>query len=237
MNPQDYDRAHEAYQCVDPEAGSALLYAYGADALNAAERLTFEDHLCFCLKCQEDLDWLRGLLRLLKTSPPVSLQETLRDLVQQGVVSTQEPEFFFEVYTRLPLPVTAIEDLNQTNLMLEYQETPLIERLAAATGTSDLAFPLTVTYLKGEIIAQFRRRAGQLFFRLQSSISAEQPIACVLQYPSPADPAALASLIVRAGEEKRLGPFQAFVPSNTMQEMLAAIKRFELRFAPHENTV
>lgn len=235
MNPREYDSAYEAYQCVDPESGSALLYGYVAETLTEEKRLAFEDHLCFCLKCQEDVEWLRELLHRLKASPPASLCATLTRLIQQGIAPAEGLEFFFRLYERLPLPVTAIEDVNQLNLMPEYQEMPLLERLAASTETHDLAFPLTVTYFNGAMIGQFRRRAGQLFFRLQSGNLAGQVAACVLQYPSPLEPESVASVTVRPGEEKRLGPFRAFAPSNTMQELLAAIKRFELRFAPHTN--
>lgn len=235
MSTREYDPAHEEFQCVDPELGAALLYGYAADALAAEDRQAFEDHLCFCLKCQEDLEWLRDLLRSLKTSPPARLLATLAKLARQGIASAEGLEFFFRLYERLPLPVTAIEDVNQKTLMAEYQETPLIEQLAASTEPSDLAFPLTVAYLNGAIVAQFRRRAGQLFFRLQSGSLAERAVACVLQYPSPLEPETVASLTVQPGEEKRLGAFRAFAPSNTVQEMLAALKRFELRLAPPTN--
>ncbi|MDY0094169.1 MAG: hypothetical protein RBT80_15855 [Candidatus Vecturithrix sp.] len=234
MNAREYDPAYEAYQCVDPESGSALLYGYAAETLTEQERLAFEDHLCFCLKCQEDLEWLRELLHCLKASPPASLHATLTRLIQQGIAPAEGLEFFFRLYERLPLPITAIEDVNQVNLMPEYQEMPLLERLAASTDTHDLAFPLTATYLNGAMIGQFRRRAGQLFFRLQSGSLADQAIACVLQYPSPLEPESVVSLTVRPGEEKRLGPFRAFAPSNTMQEMLTTLKRFELRLASQE---
>ncbi|GAK61626.1 hypothetical protein U27_01527 [Candidatus Vecturithrix granuli] len=234
MNAREHDPAHEAFQCVDPEQGSAWLYGYAADTLAAEERQAFEDHLCFCLKCQEDLEWLRELLHSLQASPPVSLRVTLTRLIQQGIAPAEGLEFFFQLYERCPLPVTAIEDGNQMPLLTEYQEMPLFERLAASTESSDLAFPLTVTYLNGAIIGQFRRRAGQLFFRLQSESLTDQALACVLQYPSPLEPETVASLTVRPGEEKRLGPFRAFAPSNTMQEMLTTLKRFELRLAASE---
>lgn len=228
----DEEAARAAFTCVDPEVGSALLYSYAAQTLTAEEQQAFEDHLCFCLKCEEDLAWLRELLHTLKTDLPASLQDTLRNLIQQGVVQAEESEFFFRVYTHLPLPVTGIEDRNRMNLMPEYQGTPLVERLAASTDVSGgPAFPLTVAYLNGALTGQFRRRAGQLFLRLQSETFAQQSVACVLQYPSPEAAGGVENLVIRAGEEKRLGPFRAFAPSNTMQELLSALKHFELRLA------
>ena len=236
-NVYDDEAAHEAFTCVDPEVGSALLYGYVAHTLTEEDRQAFEDHLCLCLKCEEELEWLRDLLHTLKTDLPLSLQDTLRGLVQQGVVQAEDSEFFFRVYTHLPLPVSGIEDLNRTNLMPEYQGAPLVERLAASTEVSEgPAFPLTVSYLDGAVIGQFRRRAGQLFFRLHSETFAQQPVACLLQYPSPEEAGRFDSLMIRVGEEKRLGAFRAFAPSNTMQEMLTTLKHFELRLVQTTKT-
>ena len=51
---------------------------------------------------------------------------------------------------------------------------------------------------------------------------------CTLIYRSSSDPSESKTFEFREGQDKRLGPFSEFVPSNTIQGMLAAIKQFRV---------
>lgn len=75
-----------------------------------------------------------------------------------------------------------------------------------------------------QVIGQFLKRARHLFFRLKKSSIGQ----CALIYTFPSDPAEKRTFEFHEGEDKLLGEFNEFVISNTIQGMLAAIKRFQI---------
>lgn len=197
----------EAFECVDPEVGTEYLYNYLAESLSEDQRQDFEDHLVFCHKCQEDLEYLQWALQQLKAHwTPTGT----------GALT--------------PLPVTSLVDGNLQDLLHDYYEKPLGDQLAASTeSTAELIFPITIEYANGQVIGQFLKRAGHLFFRLKKS-STE----CTLIYRSPSAPSESKTFTFREGEDKRLGVFSEFVTTNTIQGMLAAIKQFHIFIKQHE---
>jgi hypothetical protein len=188
----------EDFECVDPEVGEQYLHGYVADSLSNEQRQDFDDHLVFCHKCQEDLEYLRWATQQVKTHwTPTG----------EGALT--------------PLPVTALVDGNLQDLLHDYYEKPLGEQLAAAAETTaELAFPITMEYANGEIIGQFLKRAGHLFFRLKKSSDT-----CTLVYTSISESK---TFVLREGDDKRLGRFNEFVTTNTIQGMVTAIKQFQL---------
>lgn len=198
MKPQDHSILAEDFECVDPEVGEQYLHGYVAEALSETQRQDFEDHLVFCHKCQEDLDYLHWATQQLKSHwTPIG----------EGALT--------------PLPLTSLLDGNLQDLSHDYHEAPLMDQLAAsqkATGT--VSFPFTVEFAEGRVIGQFLKRAGYLFFRVKKS-----PADCILVYTSFSKTKTFA---FRAGEEKCLGSFEEFVTTNTIQGMVAAMKRFQL---------
>ena len=204
----------EELECVDTEVGSPYLHEYLAGTLSASKKQDFEDHLVFCLKCQEDLQYLRWA----------------RQQLTKHFISSETPgkTAFWQAYAETPLPMSSVRDGNAQDLSHELYETPFMDQLAAADTIRGIAFPLTVEYAGGQIIGQFRRRAGQLFFKLKKTSDAEEHITCMLTYASEADPADVRTFEIRAGEDKRLGPFSEFVTAETIQGIVKAIKQFQL---------
>jgi hypothetical protein len=143
MNTHEHESLTEDFECVDPEVGEQYLYQYLAETLSEDQRQGFEDHLVFCHKCQEDLEYLRWAVQQLKTHWTPTI---------------------------MPLPVTSLVDGNQQDLLHDYYEEPFMDQLAASQKTAEVvSFPITVKYAKGEVIGQFLKRGKQLFFRLKKS--------------------------------------------------------------------
>jgi len=187
----------EEMECVDPEIGTQYLDRYIAETLSESQKQAFEDHLIFCLKCQEEINYLRWALQQLKAHWTPTI---------------------------MPLPVTSLVDGNLQDWLHDFYEEPFMDQLAASKETAGtVSFPITIEFANGQVIGQFLKRAGYLFFRLKKS-SAE----CLLIYGSPSAPSASKTFEFREGEDKRLGAFREFVTTNTIQGMLAAIKRFHL---------
>jgi hypothetical protein len=120
-----------------------------------------------------------------------------------------------------PLPLTSLLDGNLQDLSPDYHEAPLMDQLAAAQETTGtVSFPFTVEFANGQVIGQFLKRAGHLFFRLKKSSAT-----CTLIYTSSPEHK---TYVFQEGDDKRLGLFEEFVTTNTMQGMVAAIKRFHI---------
>ncbi len=191
----------EEFECVDPEVGEQYLYNYLAETLSEDQRQGFEDHLVFCHKCQEDSEYLRWAVQQLKIH---------WTLTGKGALT--------------PLPVTSLVDGNLQDWLHDLYEEPLTERLAAAQeSTGTLKFPITIEFADGQVIGQFLKRAGHLFFRLKKSLNG-----CTLIYRSPSAPSESQAFEFCEGDDKRLGPFSEFVTTNTVQGMVAAIKQFQI---------
>lgn len=219
-NEQAEDILSYDLECVDPEVRASHLYAYLAETLSAQARHIFDDHLFFCRKCQEDRNYLEWAIRQLQA---YAVQN------QASLDGEREISFFLEKHLGVPLPVTSIHDGNQRPLRDEYYEKPLLNQLAAAGGTSaELTFPFTVEYAGGQVVGEFLKRAGYLFFRMKKSAINQHKVGCTLIYTSPTDPPKILTFDLEEGDDRRLGLFQEFVSSNTIQGMLAAIKQFQV---------
>ena len=66
MNMREQEIMTEGFECVDPEVGEQYLHGYVAETLSEDQRQDFEDHLVFCHKCQEDLEYLRWAVQQVK---------------------------------------------------------------------------------------------------------------------------------------------------------------------------
>lgn len=188
----------EEYVCVNPEIGEDL-HDFLDHTLPEPRRKRFENHLVFCRKCQEDLAYLRWIMTNVKAR---ELRNTFED---RG------------------LTITAVFDGDRQHLHHLYQ--PLSERLAAAANElhDDIIFPYVVEYADGQVVGEFRRRTELLFFYLKKS-----PMPCQLIYTPGDAPAKSQTFEFHEGEEKRLGLFQDFVSSETIQGMLKGIQRFQV---------
>ena len=186
--------------------GSLPLSSASADQDSSIIR----DHLEWCAGCAEEV--LR--IRLIEA-----------DMASE---SQSAPPFSRE-HLNKALPVTAVYDRNTPDLIHGYYQRPLMERLAASTGTaSELTFPLTVEYADGQVIGEFWKRAGQLFYHLKKCTIQEQTYTCVLRYTSSMNPSDGRIYELHEGEHKRLGAFRDFVRSDTRQKMLNVIRQFQL---------
>lgn len=202
MSYDDLDQLPENltddFICLDEAIRARYFDKYMCGTLSAPQRQEFEEHVRICFKCQEDVGYFRWVTRALTACAE-------------------------------PLPVSAIYDYQHFDLKPYYDEKPLSDRLAAAKDTSSrLTPPVTIEYLKGQVVGQFWKRPGGLFFRLKKSTIGPKRLVCTLIYTSEADPSDTRTFEFREGEEKRLGLFEEFVASDTIQAMLAAIKRFQL---------
>lgn len=206
----------EDFVCVDPEVGEAYLEAYMAKMLTKSQQQEFEDHLVFCLKCQRNLKYLQWVIRHLK--------DHHAQIFPAHSAPGQLPE--------APLAVSAVRDGKAQDLMHDYYQKPLQEQFAAAAEhPAELTFPITVEYAEGQVIGQFLKRAGHLFFRLKKNRRAqEEHPEYRLVYASPYDPADTRIFTLQEGDDRCLGPFSEFVPSKTIQGMVAAIRQFQLAF-------
>ena len=80
------------------------------------------------------------------------------------------------------LPITSIIDGIGIDLTDAYHR-PIVNQLAAASTSSErIFFPITVVYAEGQVIGQFLKRAGQLFFRLSESAINNEKSICTLVY-------------------------------------------------------
>lgn len=208
----------EEFACIDPEVGSVYLDGYVMETLSEDQRQAFENHLVFCLPCQEGLAYRRWLVDQLQQHPPANF-----------TFSSPQAVFFFETFLDKPLPVTSISTPDIPELIDEYQGKAVVERFAASTEASGkLTFPITVKYVDGQVIGQFHKRAGQLFYELKKSTIGGETFPCALIYTPPSDSDDFKVFQLREGLNKRLGAFQEFVPSETIQGMLKVMKQFQL---------
>ncbi len=201
MTREEHTILMEDFECVDPEVGQHYLHDYLAEILSDEQRQDFDNHLVFCHKCQEDLEYLRWAVQQLRAHWTPTGQIALT-----------------------PLSMTSLVDGNLHDLLHDLYEEPLTKRLAAAQETTGtLKFPFTIEFANGQVIGQFLKRAGQLFFRLKKSSNV-----CTLIYRSPSAPSESKTFEFQEGEDKRLGAFSEFVTTNTVQSMVAAIKQFQI---------
>lgn len=212
----------EQSPCVDPELRDQYLAGYQQHSLSDPERQEFELHLDFCLKCQRDTGFSR--------QEDDEYVEWAVDRFQAAMPHQAAPsEFFFQQDAEKSLPVSAIYDYHHLDLKPYYDEKPLSDRLAAAKDTpTRLAHPVTIEYLEGQVVGQFWKRPGGLFFRLKKGDIGQKRVVYTLIYTSATDPSETRTFEFQEGEEKRLGLFEDFVASDTIQAMIEAIKRFQL---------
>lgn len=204
----------EGYCCVDPEVGEHLLRGYVAGTITDDQRQEFEQHFVFCRKCQEDLRYLTWVISQTKE-------------YQHAIFS---PSF-----TEGALMVTAVFDGLRHNLLDEYREMPFTDRLAAAADeTVELEFPYQVEYQHGQVIGEFRKRAGQLFFKATQHQNGPELASLMLVYTSPCDSTDIKRFELRVNEDTSLGAFAEFVPQETVQGMVAALRQFQVWVIPNE---
>jgi len=218
--------------CVDPTVGEHILHGYLAEALPNEQKQRFEDHLPLCLKCQEDLKYVRWVLQQLgssegKTGTKVNKLQPV--LAQSDETSQDLAAFFLEEYIDEALPVTLVYNRDNPNLTHDYYGKPLMDKLAASTKASgELTFPITVEYAGGHVIGQFWKRVGHLFFRLVKSTAEPERFSYGLVYTSASDPSDTRVFELQVRGDKRIGGFREFVKSNTIQEMLKVMRQFKL---------
>ncbi len=201
MNTEEHTYNIDELFCLDAQAGSLRLSEYLAEVLSEQQKQEFEDHLRFCLKCQEELNYVRWVIRQLK-----------------GFESKL-----------VPLPVIAIYDWNNKNLIHEYYETPLVKEFAAAGEHTDgLTFPITVEYDNGKVIGEFWKRAGQFSFLLKKHRLDQEGYGWSLVYTSASDPSDVKTFELHEGKEAWLGAFCEFVRSNTPKAILETLKQFQV---------
>jgi len=143
MMTEDKKMLTDDFECVDPQVGEHYLHGYVAESLSREACRDFENHVVFCHKCREDLDYLRW--------------------------ATQQLKDHWTPNGLTPLLITALHDDIGTNVLHHYDDAPLVEQLAASTETGAVRFPFTLTCAGGQVSGQFLKRAGHLFFRLTKS--------------------------------------------------------------------
>ena len=210
MKNEEYKVLLDEYECIDQNRGR-YIYDYMTGAVSETQKQEFEDHLILCLKCQEDVEYMRSVVRRLKAYEEQKSTERIETL----------PE--------IPLTVTMIADRNDLDITPDYYGESWREELAASTGTSDtFAFPITVEYADGRVIAQFLKRMGQVFFRLKEVTIDPQEFECALVYtPSCASSAEAETFECQEEREIRLGTFHELFPADTPQGTLDGIKQFQ----------
>lgn len=205
--PEDLSDPDEEFLCPDPEVRERCLHGYLSHALSDRERREFEAHLGLCFKCREDVDYFRWTARQIRNVQRISAEPAL------------SPE--------------ALYDFAGTDLLPYYNDRPLTEQLAAASGrVGRVGFPVTVEYLQGQVVGEFRKRAGYLFFHLKRSTVGAQQVACALVFSAERDPGGERAFELQEGDEKRLGPLRDFAASDTIQDITQALKRFRLVVTP-----
>lgn len=209
IHTQDYQRLHvRVSKGLHPPIEK--LYDYATGVSTEQELSIIRDHLELCAGCAEEV--LR--IRLIEADIAPESQSALP---------------FFREHLNEALPVTAVYDRNTPDLIHDYYQRPLLERLAASSGTaSELTFPLTVEYADGQIVGEFWKRAGQLFYCLKKSAIENQSYTCTLRYTSSTNPSDVRIYELHEGEHKRIGDFREFVSSDTRQEMLNVMRQFQL---------
>lgn len=207
----DYRHLQERIQ-AGPHPPAEKLYDYATGSSDIDDTRIIQDHLELCAACAAEV--LR--IRLIEA--------------EFDAFPTEDPAgVLFREDAANPLPVTAVYDRMTSDLIHDYYAKPLMDRLAAATGKdSELTFPITVEYADGQIIGEFWKRAGYLFYRLKKSAHDQQQYLYTLVYTSPADPEDLRTFELREGENKRLGTFREFVAADTKQTMLQTMRQFRM---------
>lgn len=201
--PEDLSDPNEEFLCPDTELRQRYLDGYLTQSLSEIEQREFEDHLQLCFKCREDVDYFHWTMRQLRT--------------------------FQRIHMESVLPVDALYDFADTDLLPYYAERPLTDQLAAASvRVGRVGFPITVEYLEGQVIGQFQRRVGHVFFHLKRSTIGAKKVACTLIYMDDRETGKDRKFEFQEGEEKRLGPFGDFAASDTLQDVVQALKRFQL---------
>ena len=201
--------------CIDPPIG-VYRDDFIAGSLAEPQQQKFEDHLLFCLKCQDDVAYFWWIMTTLKT----------RHVARRD--SPEERGSFREA-PACPLPVHAVYDRKHLDLTADYFDAFRQKQFAAAsTYAGSIAYPLTVEYANGEVIAQFRKRVDKLFFRLEKNTMKERSDNGILVHTSPVDPSLIKTFELHQGDDLCLGMFEEFVMSETIQGMLDALKQFQL---------
>ncbi len=213
--------------CTDPELREQYFDDYFEGVLQGSQKRKFEIHLRFCRKCQEDIEYMRWVSQKLKLyKPPGEVEEP-----------PSQSDFFFQKYGRRFLPITSITTLNSLNLTDYYHERPAEEELAASADTPDelaLEFPITMEYANGNIIGEFRERAGLLFYRLTKSTVDRETFRCTLRYTPAVQPSEEQTYDLCEGEDKELGTLHDFIPADTIQGIVNALQQFQLRIKREE---
>lgn len=209
IHTQEYQRLHVRVS-KGPHPPIEKLYDYATGVSTDQELSIIRDHLELCAKCSEEV---------------LRIRLTEADLASES----QSVPLFFREHLNEPLPVTAVYDRNTPDLIHDYYQRPLLERLAASTGTaSELTFPLTVEYADGQIVGEFWKRAGYLFYRLKKSALDQQHYLCTLVYSSSTDPTDVRTFELYEGEHKRIGDFRELVAADTKQAMLQTMQQFRM---------
>jgi len=212
--PEDLSDPDEEFICPDPELRTRALHGYLNRSLSDAQQREFEQHLSLCLKCREDVDYLHWTGRQFQARRFPSLQ-------RNGESPIFSPD--------------ALYDFAKTDLLPVYHDHPLTGQLAAASSTvSGAAFPITVEYAQGQVIGEFWKRVGDLFFHLKRSTIHSKKVRCILIYRAVSAGEAELTFEFQEGEQKRLGPFQQFAASETIEDVARAIKRFQLMAKPEK---
>lgn len=188
--------------CLDPEVGQRLIASL-AEPQSEKERTEFEEHLSFCMKCRQELE---------------DLQRSLQQLA-----FLEHRERFFRTRQQYPLVVTSIFDPGAGRELIEYYHgEPFIHELAAAETSSEIHL-LEVQYADGNVIGQFWKRVGHLFYRLKDSTIDWTNSMCKLIHT----PTQQTFEFHEKGQELLLGLYEDFVATDTVQGFLNAIKRFD----------
>ena len=224
------------------------LHAYSTDQLTGKAAMSIRMHIALCRRCaqeisailriedemiQELLDWANDETLLSEINAPDVSDEELRikpiETEFEKACSHNIGEDLWQKYSAEPLSVTAVYDRNTPDLIHNYYQKPLMERLAASTESSgELTFPITVEYADGQIIGEFWRRAGHLFYRLKKSTIGHDKFVGILIYTSPSHPEKNQTFEIQEEYNKRIGSFREFVKTDTKQEMLNVMRRFRL---------
>lgn len=193
--------------CIKSDIGNIIL-SYELGQLSEEEMELFEQHLFECEYCANEV------------FDDITFVEVLKTTIQENVMRT---------VPGTPLLVTSLYDRKNLNLSDDYFDRQKHERLAAAAGdVGKLAFPVTVEYADGKVVGQFRKRAGQLFFRLVNSTIKQKTYTCLLTFTPPSHPSEKKIFELHEGEDKALGDMNEFVISNTIQGFLETLKQFQL---------
>lgn len=187
--------------CVEPGIGQDI-GRYRNGTLTDEQRTRFENHLHFCAKCREDLEYMQWALSHARTAHAAERQQDGPALV-----------------------LTAVFDDSRKSLQDLYDAKPLSEKLIAGSDDSlgELEFPYIVEYAGGQAVAEFKHRVDHLFFFLKKS-----PGICRLRCRPLDDSAEARVFDLAEGDEVNVGELRDFVSVKSVEGMLNGIRRFQV---------